>query len=121
MTAYSIRCPKVELTTTFGTHTALDSCSQVVKVFLRTGENPNTMVPFAVDVELKPGCELRHSRAARGEDLLLLPSLLAASPAAPGTYIDEARAVPYYSLLATCYLLLTSHCSQRLHRRGAQP
>ena len=55
------------------------------------------------NVELRPRhCELPHSRSARGEDLLLFPTLLAASGFGPGRFIDEA-ANPIAGIVEACH------------------
>ena len=62
----------------------------------------NSAVYVSDAAVLTPGCELVHSRAARAEDLLILPSLLAASTGAPGTYVDQAPN-PLAAVARACY------------------
>jgi hypothetical protein len=92
----------------------------------------NSAVYVSEAALLTPGCELVHSRAARAEDLLILPSLLAASTGAPGTYVDKApnplaavaracygwREVAYGSVTAAASIELLSTVASKLHGFG---
>lgn len=63
----------------------------------------NSGVYISERARLQPGCEWHSSRAARGEDLLLLPSLLAVSnDRGEGTFVDEAPN-PLAAVVRTCF------------------
>jgi len=63
----------------------------------------NSLLYRRADLLFNPGCELRASRSARGEDLMLLPSLLALQRV-NGTFVEaEDVRNPLTNVLQACF------------------